>query len=460
MDTRYQIPLFEGVSSDEFQWLLDHSYEEMLDDGDYFFTENGPAERFYITLEGELQVSRTVNGKELIMGTTPRGVIGGEWALLNRAPSHVTVRAIMPTRLMVFDEGAFRELFAHCPVVGTRILKVAAERAQGTAAILKQQEKMAALGKLAAGLAHELNNPAAAARRAASALRERLPDLQARTLKLNALGLSGDQVADLEALWQGAVEKAASSPPLSPLDQSEREDEIADWLDARGVENGWEMAESFVTAGLIVDDLDDLAAQVPAAHLDAALAWLGGTLDAAALLDEIEQSAGRISDLVGAVKSYTYMDQAIVQEVDIHEGLETTLTVMRHKLRDIALARDYDPDLPVIQARGSELNQVWTNLIDNAIDALEGQGQIRLITRREATFVMVEVADSGPGIPPDVLPHLFEPFFTTKEVGVGTGLGLDISYRIIQQHQGTIEAQSQPGNTRFIVRLPIKAAQA
>jgi signal transduction histidine kinase len=458
MDALYQIPLFDGVPDDEIRWLIAHSHEETPQEGDYFFRENGPADRFYIVLEGELQVSRTVDGREIIMGTTPRGIMGGEMSLLNRTPSHVTVRAIMPCRLMVFDEQAFRELFAACPVVGMRILQTAAERMQGTVSILKQQEKMAALGKLAAGLAHELNNPASAARRAAKTLREAFPGLQTQTLQISTLGLSDAQVATLADFQKQVIEQAATANPLSPIEQSSREDEIADWLDSLDITGGWDIAPTFVSAGMALDDLETFAGQFAPETFGGIVAWLRGILDASALLNEIEQSTQRISELVSAVKSYTYMDQAPEQEVNLHEGLDNTLTVMKYKLRGVEVVREYDPHLPPIMARGSELNQVWTNLIDNAIDAMHGKGQIKLITRSEGNFVMVEIADNGPGIPEDVLPRIFEPFFTTKEVGVGTGLGLDISYRIVQQHDGTMEVRSQPGLTRFIVRLPIKAA--
>jgi signal transduction histidine kinase len=457
MDTLYQIPLFDGVSDDEMRWLLDHSREERLVNGDYFFREGGPADCFYIVLEGELQVSRTVNGKDMIIGTTPRGIMGGELALLNRAPSHVTARAIMPSCLMVFDEQAFRELFAACPMVGMRILQTAAERTQGTVTILKQQEKMAALGKLAAGLAHELNNPASAARRAAKTLREAFPALQTQTLQISTLGLTEAQVSALVDFQRQAIEKTATAKPLSPLDQSSREDDIAAWLDGENIPDSWDIAPTLVTAGMTPNDLETLADQFAPPTLGRIVMWLCGMLEASSLLNEIEQGTQRISELVGAVKSYTYMDQAPEQEIDITAGLENTLTVMRYKLGGVEVVREYDPALPTILARGSELNQVWTNLIDNAIDAMNGQGRITLITRCEADFVMVEIADNGPGIPPDVLPRIFEPFFTTKAVGVGTGLGLDISYRIIQQHNGTMEVHSQPGHTRFIIRLPIKA---
>ncbi len=242
---------------------------------------------------------------------------------------------------------------------------------------------------------------------------------------------------------------------MNPLEQSDREEEIGNWLDAQGMEDAWEMASTLVAAGVNLEDLQALVAQLPADGLDAMLSWLNSALYAAGLLSDIEQTTRRISELVAAVKGYTFMDQAPEQDVDIHLGLENTLMVMRHKLRDVDVVREYDEDLPKIMARGSELNQVWTNLIDNAVDAMQGKGTLWLITREENDFVMVEVADDGPGIPPDVQARMFEPFFTTKETGAGTGLGLDIVYRIVKGHDGTIEARSEPGHTRFIVRLPI-----
>jgi len=321
---------------------------------------------------------------------------------------------------------------------------------------LKQQEKLATLGKLSAGLAHELNNPAAAARRAARTLWETLPTLHAETLRLSHLGLSEAQLSTLVAFQRQAHDRLAAAA-LPALEQSAREEEIGAWLHRQDIRDGWRMAEAFVSAGVTLDDLAALTGRFTSEQVEEVLDWLYNTFETVDLLDEIEQSTRQISDLVAAVKSYVYMDQAPLQNVDVHQGLESTLTVMRHKLQDIEVIRDYDRDLPTIQARSSELNQVWTNLIDNAIGAMQGEGQLTLITHRTADFVTVEVADSGPGIPPDVMPHLFEPFFTTKGVGIGTGLGLDISQRIVQQHNGTIEVQSRPGNTRFIVRLPLKA---
>ncbi|GIK42677.1 MAG: sensor histidine kinase [Chloroflexota bacterium] len=460
MHELYQIPLFEGISEAELQWLLDHSHEVQLQPGDCFFRENEPVSQFYVVLEGELQVTRSFNGNPTVLGTTPRGIMGGEMDLLNGSVSHVNACTILPSRLMVFETDDFRQLFAACPLVGTRILQTTAQRMAGIATATKNQEKMAALGKLSAGLAHELNNPAAAAHRAAKTLHEALPALQAHALNLNSVETDSRQLERLAAFQQQVIQRAAAAPTLRPLQQADREEEIGEWLDRHGVAQPWEMAATFVSAGLTIDDLAELIEPISAECKGDVLAWLHNSLYVAGLLNEIEHSTQRISELVAAVKAYTYMDQAPVQEVDIHQGLENTLTMLNHKLKKVTVIREYDPDLPLVRGRGGELNQVWTNLIDNAVDAINGEGKLWLITRCENNFAMVEIADNGPGIPPEVMPRLFEPFFTTKEVGVGSGLGLDIVYRIVSQHDGSIDVQSEPGHTRFIVRLPLEGPKS
>jgi signal transduction histidine kinase len=436
-------------------WLIANSGEVTVPRGEFFFREGEPARQFYVVIEGELQVTRTLNGEQIVLGTTPRGIIGGELWLLRGTPIEASAQAIVPTRLMVFEFRSFLGIFANCPSVGVHILRVAAERMSNFATLVKQQEKMAALGKLSAGLAHELNNPAAAARRSASTLRGALAAWQSHTFAIAGLGLTADQVNQLLAFLHLLQSRAATLSPLSPLEQSDRELVMEDWLNEQAVNNAWEIAPIYVTAGVTIDELQPLVAMMPTAK-PTLLVWLCEWLTASGLLDEIEQSARRISELVSAIKSYTYMDQGKWQDVDIHHDLDNTLLILKHKLKNIQVERNFCSDLPRIAARGSELNQVWTNLIDNAVDAMNGNGTLALITRYENNFVMVEITDTGPGVPAHVLPHIFEPFFTTKEVGKGTGLGLDITYRIIQQHRGTIEVQSKPGQTRFIVRLPLQ----
>lgn len=449
------LPIFVDVTDDEMTWLIANSSEVTVPKGDYFFREGEAARHFYIVIEGELQVTRTLNGEQIVLGTTPRGIIGGELWLLRGTPIEASAQAIVPTRLMVFEFRSFLGIFANCPSVGVHILRVAAERMSNFATLVKQQEKMAALGKLSAGLAHELNNPAAAARRSASTLRGALAAWQSHTFAIAGLGLTADQVNQLLAFLHLLQSRAATLSPLSPLEQSDREMVMEDWLNEQAVNNAWEIAPIYVTAGVTIDELQPLVAMMPTAK-PTLLVWLCEWLTASGLLDEIEQSARRISELVSAIKSYTYMDQGKWQDVDIHHDLDNTLLILKHKLKNIQVERNFCSDLPRIAARGSELNQVWTNLIDNAVDAMNGNGTLALITRYENNFVMVEITDTGPGVPAHVLPHIFEPFFTTKEVGKGTGLGLDITYRIIQQHRGTIEVQSKPGQTRFIVRLPLQ----
>jgi signal transduction histidine kinase len=384
--------------------------------------------------------------------------MGGEIPLLNQTPQISTSRAILPSTLMVFDVENFRQIFAAVPLLGSRILRTASERMAGVATRLTQDQKLAALGKFSAGLAHELNNPASAARRSSQTLYELLPQLQAKTMGLCALGLDNPHLYEL-LTWEHDVSRSAVDLlPLPPLERSDREDEIGDWLDEMGVEEGYDRASVFVSSGLAVDDLKALVQRFPQEASVGILEWTHSALYASSLLCEIDDSATRISELVKAVKEYTYMDQDKMQEVDIHKSLENTLKVLGHKVKNVQVEREYDPDLPKIWGNGGEINQVWTNLIDNAVDAVKDNpdGLIRLVTRCETDFAMIEIADNGTGIPKDMQANIFEPFFTTKGVGQGTGLGLDIVYRIIQQHKGTIEVQSQPGHTRFIVRLPVR----
>lgn len=454
MDEIQNLPIFMDTTDDELAWLVEHSTKVTVARGDYFFREGEPARRFYIVIEGELQITRTINGEKVVLGTTPRGIMGGELWLLRGTLVEAAAQAIVPTRLMVFDFKAFLGIFTHCPSVGVHILRIAAERMQGYASLVKQQEKMAALGKLAAGLAHELNNPAAAVRRSAATLRNTLTDWQTHTLQLASLGLTTAQLDQLLALLQTLQARSATLSSLSPLEQSDREMAMDVWLSTQGVENSWEFAPTYVAAGVTIADLETLIAAVGVAP--PLLIWLCEWLTARGLLDELEQGTGRIAELVSAIKSYTYMDQGTWQTVDLHRDLENTLLVLKHKLKNVTVARHYGEAVPPIMARGGELNQVWTNLIDNAIDAMVDSGILTIITRFENAFVMVEIRDNGPGIPEQILPRIFDPFFTTKSVGQGTGLGLDISYRIVQQHHGTIGVHSKPGETRFIVRLPVQ----
>lgn len=457
-DERYNIPLFADLTADQVAWFRERSTEKYLETDEYLFHEGDIDDHFYIILYGSLQIIRTINRVQRVLDVTGRGEISGELALLQGMPRAASVRAIEPTELMVFDSSAFRAIFAEMPTVGYRILQTAAQRLSGNAARIKHDEKLAALGKFSAGLAHELNNPASAAQRAAETLRDLLPDLLSSSARLCMLGLEDEQIERLLEVEQDFAARARSAPPLAPLEQSDREEEFIDWLDELGVKDSYDPASVFASSGLNLNDLKAVVQDTPPNSAAGIIEWLSAALNGHSLINEIDDSTTRISELVRNVKEYTYMDQDRVQEVDIHKSLESTLKILGHKLRNINIEREYDPDLPRITANGSELNQVWTNLIDNASDAVKGkpEARIRLITRWESDFVMIAVEDNGSGVPTEALPHLFEPFFTTKGVGEGTGLGLDIAYRIVSEHKGSIEVKSEPGNTRFTVRLPVR----
>lgn len=449
--------IFQGLPEAEVSWLVSVGIEEHLATGEAYFVEDEPPAGFYIVLDGELQITRYIANRQIVLGTTPHGNIGGEISILQGIPSQVTSRAIMPTRLMILDIDTFRQMFTAAPEFSVRVMKIAGERMAGAANISVQQEKMAALGKLSAGLAHELNNPASAVRRASQNLQELLHNLQIRTLMLAEIGMTKNQLRSLIAMQKDVIRNVSDHQELSPLELADREEEIGNFLDELDVENSWEIAPVFAGAALKVEDVRGFVNILPKDGISDILNWACVALTTASLLDEMESSSERISDLVKAVKSYTYMDRAPTQEVDLNQNLITTLKVMHYKLKNIEVVKQLEPDLPVMSGRGGELNQVFTNIIDNAADAMEGAGRLDIITRHESGFLMVEIADSGPGIPQDVMPHIFEPFFTTKDVGQGTGMGLELTYRIVQEHGGSIQVHSEPGHTRFIVRLPINS---
>jgi signal transduction histidine kinase len=441
-----EMPLFAGMPPEREEWLCDNVTDLKLAPGEALVNEGEPAKGFFVLLEGEILVTRRSEGHDMAVGRHLPLSFFGEVPLLAETPVPVTLRSIGPSRLIRLKDEAFRELLAVCPSFSKQVFRAMARRASGLESFIRQREKMAALGTLAAGLAHELNNPAAAVSRSTQQTRAAVNELNARICALYKSRVPPEGMEALDALRQGAKKTA-----LEPLELSEREDALADWLAGRGVDKAWLLAPPLAAAGITIEQLSSLATLMDAGALSTGLGWLAAMLEISSLLDESSCAVSRIAEIVRAMKSYSYMDQAPQQEVDIHDGIEDTLTILRHKLKKgINVTRDFDRSLPRVPAYGAELNQVWTNLIDNAADALEGTGNITLRTRRENDHAVVDVIDDGPGIPPEIQGRIFEPFFTTKPVGQGTGLGLDIVQKIVvNRHDGSIVLDSRPRETRF-----------
>ena len=413
---------------------------------------------FFVILEGEIRLSRNYDRQTVLMGVIKPGDYTGEITLLLDIAWMATARVGKPARLFRLGQEDFWHMLGTCRSVARKIFNSAANKVRNLEGYSLQREKLASLGTMAAGLAHELNNPAAAASRAAAHLQETTDKIQTLLCQLTRT-LKHEDMLHLVTASQDALERARKAPTLDHLLRSDRADIIATWLESRGVAAAWEIAPVFVNADVDIAWLDEFVGKLPPANHVDAVGWLEARLSLKSLISQVGQSSGRISELVKAVKSYSYMDQSPMQEVDIHDGLESTVTMLGHKLKNVTLVRAYDRSIPRITAYGSELNQVWTNLLDNAIHAVNGAGKICIGTCMEDDQLVVEIVNDGPGIPLDVQAHLFEPFFTTKPVGTGTGLGLIISNRIVaDRHGGEIEFESRPGETRFKVRLRLAHA--
>jgi signal transduction histidine kinase len=459
--------LFEDLSDDQLAWVAANGDVVDCPAGAEVSVEGEPAECFFVLLEGTLSMVRLVGGSEVeTVRTDHRGVYSGAVQfyfgdrLEQRYPA--TVRAVTDCRFLALPAGPFAAVFRQWYPMAVHLLEGMFVGQRNSAELVGQRERLLALGKLTAGLTHELNNPAAAAARATAALRERLAGMRHKLALLSEGKLDGEVLRSLTGLQEEFVARIAGTRELSTLERSDLEDGLGDWLDERGVTQPWDLAGVFVAAGLGPDDLDRVADAVAPSCLEPALRWLAYTVETETLLAEIADSTGRISSLVDAAKQYSQMDRMPHQPTDLRAGLDATLVMLAAKIGPgITVVKDYDPELPPVPAYAGELNQVWTNLIVNALDAMAGEGTLTLRTARDGDCALVEIGDTGPGIPEELRSRVFEPFFTTKPVGQGTGLGLDVSWRIVvKRHGGDLRVTSRPGDTRFQVALPLAEPSA
>jgi len=459
--------LFEKLDEDKLGWLADRGRVEQRRGGTPVYAQGEPATCFFVLLEGTVTMSRNIGGDELELSRTgQRGVYAGatQAFLGERAPEayNNTLTAIVDSQFFVLPADDFSMIMRDWFPMAMHLLEGVLIGVQNSQAIIGQRERLLALGSLSAGLTHELNNPAAAAVRATATLRERVAGMRHKLAMIAAGGIDPAALPTLVSLQEAAVERVAKAPTLSALETGDREDELTDWLDQHGIAGGWDLAPTLVAAGLDAAWMDEVVGTVGADRLEPASRWLAYTVETEMLMSEIEDATTRISTLVTAAKQYSQMDRAPYQVVDVHELLDSTLIMLGRKIGDrVRVVKDYDRSLPRLPAYAAELNQVWTNLIDNALAAMEGQGTLTVRTAREDDCLLVEIADTGSGVPAEIRGRIFEPFFTTKPVGEGTGLGLDISWRIVvNKHHGDLRVESVPGDTRFKVRLPLTDRQS
>lgn len=458
--------LFEKLTPEQLGRLCEAGRVERYEPGTVY-AEGDPATCFYVMVEGTVVLSRRVGGDDVeVTRTSQRGVYAGAMQayLGDRVPQvyNNSLRVTEPTRFFVLPADTFADIMRDWFPMAVHLLEGLFFGVKSTQQAVGQRERLLALGSLSAGLTHELNNPAAAAVRATATLRERVGKMRRKLRIISEGAYDRETLAGLIEIQERTAERVAKAPVLSPLEASDREDLLADWLDDHGVEEGWRIAPTFVQAGLDTDWLEQVAAAVDEETLPSAVGWLNYTVETELLMDEIQDSAARVSHLVDAAKQYSQLDRAPFQVADVHELLDSTLLMLSGKLgRGIRVVKDYDRTLPRVPAYPAELNQVWTNLVDNAVAAMreaDGEGTLTVRTARENDALLVEFGDTGPGIPAEIRDRVFDPFFTTKPVGEGTGLGLDISWRIVvNKHHGSLRFDSEPGDTRFQVLLPLTA---
>ena len=448
-------PLFEGLSDDELQQLMDNARPVSLRAGEVLMKQGDPGETAFVVVGGELEITKQSGQSIIKIDVRGSGEIIGEMALLSQSPRSATVTAVTDCETLCISKEVFDNLLSTSPSAAKAVLHWTMARLSQNDALLHQQERMAALGTLSAGLAHELNNPAAAAQRSASLLKEAQSKWIVLTHQLETIAFNENRLDWFNGFVQEAFRRFDVPVKLEALERIDLVDQLQAWLEANGVESAWELAPAMVNFGWNSESLEMLK---EVSFFDLSIQWLGTGCLMKGALSEVQQTTERISKIVQAMKAYTYLDQAPLLEVDVHEGLENTLVIMQHKLKQgVTIKREYSNGLPRIEAYASELNQVWTNIIDNAVDAMNGKGEIKLRTYEDDGHVIVEIIDNGPGIPEEIQARIYEPFFTTKPPGKGTGLGLHISHDIIaNRHHGQLLVESKPGETKFKAVLPIQ----
>jgi signal transduction histidine kinase len=454
-----KLEIFQKTPSERLHWLCDRAQPIALAAGEKLVEEGDPPRGFFILSAGQINITRTSEGSKMPMGQHKAPAFFGEVPLLTDEPIAVSLWAFTNCQVYEVDGDDFRTLLHECRDFERAIFRVVASRLRGVESFIRNREKMAALGTLSAGLAHELNNPAAAVVRALKDVIPALTELQRMNLVYGSQQVDADHTQEwLEARDDGY--EAILKGTFNALELSDREEQILEWLENYGVNDAWKMAAPLAMGDIQIKQLDHLMERWrdnPTELRDLGLRWLALSFDVMSMISSGLRGAERIAELVKSMKSYSYLDQGTQQLVDIHDGIEDTLRLFSHRLKQgIEVHRSYQQPIAQIHAYGSELNQVWTNLIDNAIDAMEGKGVLQIITSEHPNFVHVEIIDSGSGIPPEIRSRIFESFYTTKPVGKGTGLGLDITRRIVEnRHQGAITVESKPGETRFSICLPI-----
>ncbi|WP_433323732.1 ATP-binding protein [Spirillospora sp. CA-294931] len=450
--------LFEALDEDQLDWLCAHGSVREAAEGEVVCTQGDPAEFLFVLLDGEISLSQLIQGHQLdiVTGSRPGVYAGAVQAYIGdrieQKYGH-TMRATRPSRLFALPARKFGKAVREWFPMATHLLEGTFFGMSTARRVIDQRERLTALGTITAGLTHELNNPAAAASRASAELGDHLARSQRRLAELASAGVDCERLSMLVSLRQ-----KLTPATRSPLEISDAEDELGDWLEGHGVEDAWELSSGLVTAGIGTAEADEIAA-VAGDHLPATMRWLAEVTEVAQLQTEISEATGRITALLDSARQYSQLDRAPHGRADLRDLLDSTLTMLRRKIGpDIRVVTEYDPGLPQVPVYAAELNQVWTNLIVNALDAMDGSGTLTVRTSRRGAHAAVEITDTGPGIPEENLGRIFTPFFTTKPVGQGTGLGLDISWRIIaDRHQGDIQVESRPGTTTFLVLLPLTA---